>query len=48
MAKFSNYTYSSLIKKNSRKKPDKVTVESSSPYLGPHILKEVEYVALAT
>jgi uncharacterized protein len=24
-----------------------VTVESLSPYLGPHILKEVEYVALA-
>jgi predicted nucleotidyltransferase len=24
-----------------------VTVESLSPYLGPHILKEVEYAALA-
>lgn len=24
-----------------------VTVESLSPYIGPHILKEVEYVALA-
>jgi predicted nucleotidyltransferase len=24
-----------------------ITVESLSPYLGPHILKEVEYVALA-
>jgi uncharacterized protein len=25
-----------------------VTVESLSPHLGPHILKEVEYAALAT
>jgi hypothetical protein len=24
-----------------------VTVESLSPYLGPHILKEVEYASLA-
>jgi predicted nucleotidyltransferase len=24
-----------------------VTVESLSPYIGPHILKEVEYAALA-
>ncbi len=24
-----------------------VTIESLSPYIGPHILKEVEYAALA-
>ena len=28
-------------------KTELVTMESLSPYLGPHILKEVEYVALA-
>jgi uncharacterized protein len=28
-------------------KVELVTVESLSPYLGPHILQEVEYVALA-
>ena len=28
-------------------KVELVTVESLSPYLGPHILKEVEYVAVA-
>jgi hypothetical protein len=30
-----------------RRRIELVTVESLSPYLGPHILKEVEYVALA-
>ena len=28
-------------------KTELVTVESLSPYIGPHILKEVEYVAFA-
>ena len=28
-------------------KVELVTVESLSPYIGPHILKEVEYAALA-
>jgi len=30
-----------------QRKVELVTVESLSPYLGPHILAEVEYVALA-
>jgi hypothetical protein len=30
-----------------RRRIELVTVESLSPYLGPHILKEVEYAALA-
>jgi hypothetical protein len=30
-----------------QRKVEVITAESLSPYLGPHILKEVEYVALA-
>lgn len=30
------------------RKVDLVTVESLSPYIGPHILQEVEYVSLST
>ena len=30
-----------------QRKVELVTVESLSPYLGPHILREVEYAALA-
>ena len=30
------------------RKVDLVTVESLSPYIGPHILKEVEYASLGT
>ncbi len=30
------------------KKVDLITVESLSPYIGPHILREVEYVAIGT
>ncbi len=30
-----------------KRKVEIVTVESLSPYIGPHILKEVEYVSLA-
>ena len=30
-----------------QRKVEVVTVESLSPYLGPHILKEVEYAAIA-
>jgi uncharacterized protein len=30
-----------------RRRVELVTIESLSPYIGPHILKEVEYAALA-
>ena len=34
------------IEDNLNRKVDLVTVDSLSPYIGPHILKEVEYVSL--
>ena len=36
-----------LLEKMLKHRIELVTVESLSPYIGPHILKEVEYVALA-
>jgi uncharacterized protein len=36
-----------LLEKVLRHRIELVTLESLSPYIGPHILKEVEYVALA-
>jgi len=36
-----------LLEKALKHRIELVTVESLSPYIGPHILKEVEYVALA-
>jgi hypothetical protein len=36
-----------LLEKTLKHRIELVTVESLSPYIGPHILKEVEYVALA-
>jgi predicted nucleotidyltransferase len=36
-----------LLEEILQRKVELVTVESLSPYLGPHILKEVEYAALA-
>jgi hypothetical protein len=36
-----------LLEKLLRRKIELVTTDSLSPYLGPHILKEVEYVSLA-
>jgi len=36
-----------LLEDSLQHKVELITVESLSPYLGPHILKEVEYAALA-
>jgi predicted nucleotidyltransferase len=36
-----------LLEKALKHRIELITVESLSPYIGPHILKEVEYVALA-
>jgi predicted nucleotidyltransferase len=36
-----------FLEKILQRRVEVVTVESLSPYLGPHILKEVEYAALA-
>ena len=36
-----------LLENTLKHKVELVTVESLSPHIGPHILKEVEYVALA-
>ncbi len=44
---FKNYTGAYLFLKDLLKREiDFVTPESLSPYIGPHILKEVEYVPL--
>ena len=45
---FDNFMELSFLLENTLKhKVELVTVESLSPHIGPHILKEVEYVALA-
>jgi hypothetical protein len=36
-----------LLERTQKHRIELVTVESLSPYIGPYILKEVEYVALA-
>ena len=36
-----------LLEESLQHKVELITIESLSPYLGPHILKEVEYAALA-
>jgi len=36
-----------LLEESLQHKVELITVEALSPYLGPHILKEVEYAALA-
>ena len=41
------YQMTFLFEKVLQHKIELVTVESLSPYLGPHILKEVEYAAIA-
>ncbi len=44
--KFKNYTGAYLLLKELLQKDiDFITPESLSPYIGPHILKEVEYVS---
>ena len=42
------YDTCSLLEKLFKRRVDVVTRQSLSPYIGPHILKEVEYAPLST
>jgi hypothetical protein len=46
MKSFDNFMgLANLIKVGSGREDDIVTLEGLSPYIGPHILKEVEFIA---